>query len=171
VGWSGAKGDHDGEEERFGGLGKGKLIGARPSTVAKSGGGDSTPAGQRRGGWRQWSSRRAPGHRYGARGCAGSTERWPEQAVCMEALGGSGAGGNHRRWCCTATVGIRGQVGEIFVAHAGLEKELVGRFGVRLGWSMVACVADMVAAFLGTAVARGVEASLQLFFAYLYIKL
>jgi hypothetical protein len=36
---------------------------------------------------------------------------------------------------------------------------------------MVARAADMVAAFLGTAVARGIEASLQLFFAYLYIKL
>jgi hypothetical protein len=55
--------------------GKGKLTGARPSTAAKSGSGDSTLACQRGGGWRWWSGQRALGHRIRAHGRAGGIRR------------------------------------------------------------------------------------------------
>jgi hypothetical protein len=103
------------------GWGNGKLTRARPSTTVKSGGGDSTFAGRRGGGWRQWSGRRAPGHHCRARGCAGGTGRRPKQAVCVEALGGSCTEGNQRRRWCTMAAGIRGLVEEVTGAHAGLE--------------------------------------------------
>jgi hypothetical protein len=101
------------------------------SMAAKSGSGDSTSAGWRGGGLRRWSGQRALGHHDGARGHAGVIRRWPEQSVCVEALGDGGVEGNRHQWCCTAAIGIRGWVREVAGARTGPRS--IGR-PVR-GWS------------------------------------
>jgi hypothetical protein len=130
----------------LGGSGKEKLTGARPSIAAKSSGGDSMLAGRRGGGWCQWSGQRAPGHRVGARGRAGGTERRSKQALHVEALGGGGAEGNRHRWRCTAANGVGGWVREISSAPTGPGRhqpvgsgsESVGRWWCawRTGWQL-----------------------------------